>query len=107
MSASSTSTSSPKDSDRLFIFSVRIPLPNGEIHKSSVSMDGFLAECLVRALGNHAEASKWVETHAIQIREAESPDKPLRRVGVSRLVQREAIKLVLKSSLSEARGLGK
>ena len=60
-------------------------------------MDGFLADCLVGVLGNHAEANKWVETQAIQIREAAQYDRCIRRVGVSRLVQREALKLVLKT----------
>lgn len=58
-------------------------------------MDGFLAQCLINTLGNYAEASKWVEMHASRIREAAQHDKIIRRVGVSRLVQREALKLVL------------
>lgn len=91
-----STVSTKKDNDRLFIFSVRIP-HDGKIHKSSVSMDGFLAECLIEALGNNAEAGKWVEAHAIQIREAAQRDKGIRRVGVSRLVQREAMKLVLRN----------
>lgn len=89
-----------RNSDRLFIFSVRIPLDNGKIHKSSVSMDGFLAECLIDALGNQAEAARWVEAQAIQIREEALPGKVIRRVGVSRLVQREALKIVLKNRCS-------
>ena len=98
---SGSNISSKMDNDRLVIFSVRIPFRDGKIHKSSVSMDGFLAECLVGALGNHAEATKWVEIHAIQIREAAQHDKRIRRVGVSRLVQREALKLVLKNGHPE------
>jgi hypothetical protein len=94
---SDSNTSTKEISDRLFIFSVRIPLLDGKTHKSSVSMDGFLAECLIGVLGNYAEATKWVETHAIQIREAAQDDRHIRRVGVSRLVQREALKLVLKN----------
>lgn len=97
---SDSNTASKRDNDRLFIFSVRIPTRDGKSHKSSVSMDGFLAECLIGALGNHAEATKWVEMHAIQIREAAHTDKVIRRVGVSRLVQREALKLVLKNGSS-------
>jgi len=94
---SDSNASTKKSNDRLFIFSVRIPFRDGKSHKSSVSMDGFLAECLIGALGNHAEATKWVEAHATQIRENVKHDKSIRRVGVSRLVQREALKLVLKN----------
>lgn len=97
---SDSNTSTQRDNDRLFIFSVRIPLCDGKIHKSSVSMDGFLAECLIGALGNQAEAARWVEAQAIQIREAALPGKVMRRVGVSRLVQREALKIVLKNRCS-------
>lgn len=97
---SDSNNSTPRDNDRLFIFSVRIPLTNGKIHKSSVSMDGFLAECLIGALGNQAEAARWVEAQAIQIREEALPGKVIRRVGVSRLVQREALKIVLKNRCS-------
>lgn len=63
-------------------------------------MDGFLAECLIGVLGNQAEAAKWVEAQAIQIREDAHPGKAMRRVGVSRLVQREALKIVLKNRCS-------
>lgn len=99
--SASMSHSNQIDNDRLFIFSVRIPLRDGKTLKSSVSMDGFLAECLVNALGNHAEASKWVECRAIKIREDAQNNTVIRRVGVSRLVQREALKLVLKKACTQ------
>jgi len=95
---SDSNTSPQRDSNRLFIFSVRIPVRDEKSRKSSVSMDGFLAECLIGVLGNHAEANKWVEAHAIQFREEAKHDKDIRRVGVSRLVQRAALKLVLKNN---------
>lgn len=90
-------TSTKRDENRLFIFSIRIPSGDGKTHKSSVSMDGFLAACLIDAIGNQAEAVRWVETQAIRIREEAQNDKVIRRVGVSRLVQRETLKLVLKN----------
>lgn len=83
---------------------VRIKIQRGG-YRSSVSMDLFLASVLTEKLGGEAEFKTWVQTTADDLERAWQ-EKALKtatggrvraKSGLSRLIQREAIRRVLSS----------
>jgi hypothetical protein len=74
--------------------------------RTSISLDGYLGELLIRALGGDVELGEWVSGHANRLAEIVGTGKTRRvRAGLSRLIQREAIKVVARPGLlMDARG---
>lgn len=84
---------------------VRIKISRGGT-RSSVSMDLFLADVLKEKLGGEAEFKTWIQT-TVDVLEREWQDRALTsrvgsriraRSGLSRMIQREALRRVLEAS---------
>lgn len=61
---------------------------------SSVSMDIFLATVLKESLGGEAELRRWVQSTADELQRVWQ-EEGRTRTGLSRLIQREALRRVL------------
>lgn len=69
--------------------------------KTSVSLDALLAELLAEAIGGTIALAEWVSAQANRLSGIQqiSEGDHRSRAGLSRLVQREALKLVAKPEL--------
>ena len=74
--------------------------------KTSVSLDALLADMLQRAMGGAIPMAEWVSSQANRLNDVQrvTEEQKRTRAGLSRLVQREALKIVVRPELLPERG---